>query len=48
MKPGSKRLVLGLLVLSASGGMAAPFGIAFTYQGRLTSGTNVSGGLYDF
>ena len=45
----SKRLVLlGLLLLSASDGMAAPSGTAFTYQGRLTAGTNVSSGLYDF
>ena len=51
MKPGcSKQLVLlALLVLSASGSMAAPFGTAFTYcQGGSRLEENVSNGLYDF
>jgi len=41
-------LTLALLGITPVNSTAASFGTAFTYQGRLTSGTNVSSGLYDF
>jgi hypothetical protein len=37
-----------LLALSGSLIIAAPLGTAFTYQGRLTVGTNAANGNYDF
>jgi hypothetical protein len=51
MKPnrlGKFALAFALFGLAVSISMAAPFGTAFTYQGRLTAGTNVNSGLYDF
>jgi len=43
------QLVVALVSLTVATGKigAAPVGTAFTYQGRLTDGTNVANGLYD-
>jgi len=41
-------LLLALLTSLVSDIVAAPMGTAFTYQGRLVSGTNAANGLYDF
>ncbi len=39
---------LMLLIGLSSFLQAAPLGTTFTYQGRLSSGTNPANGLYDF
>jgi len=36
-----------LLTLLSGVALAAPFGTAFTYQGRLNSGGNPASGVYD-
>lgn len=52
MKPLNLNSCVALLAVFAGGsavGLAAsPLGTVFTYQGRLTSGTNAAHGLYDF
>ncbi len=54
MKTKAHIRLLTLLVLTLAFGLqpsawlrAAPFGTAFTYQGRLNDGGNPAGGLYD-
>ena len=44
------KLALGLALLALSMGIvtAAPLGAAFTYQAKLSSGTNAANGSYDF
>lgn len=41
-------LLLALLASFVSNIVAGPIGTAFTYQGRLASGTNAANGIYDF
>jgi len=41
-------LLLSILNLQLSTSLAAPLGTAFTYQGKVFSGTNAATGLYDF
>ena len=40
-------LFIGLLVSVGGTTNASPLGAAFTYQGRLTDGTNAANNLYD-
>ena len=46
----SRNLIILAALLGSAGtfATAAPLGTAFTYQGRLTDGTNTPSGLYDF
>ena len=51
MKPTKSHnviVLLALLACFAGNIVAGPIGTAFTYQGRLASGTNVANGVYDF
>ncbi len=50
MKKSSNNLVVCLLAFFLGGGALGIYaqGTAFTYQGRLTDGTNPANGLYDF
>ena len=41
-------LLLALLASFVGDIVAAPIGTAFTYQGKLASGTNAANGIYDF
>ena len=41
-------VLFALLAFFVSNIVAGPMGTAFTYQGRLASGTNAANGLYDF
>jgi hypothetical protein len=47
-KSSSIVVAFALLALSAGNTVAAPLSTAFTYQGRLTDGTNLANGSYDF
>jgi hypothetical protein len=50
MKPTESNypiITLAALVLCTGAMVAAPMGTAFTYQGKLSSGTNAANGLYD-
>jgi len=47
MQHNCLRLIPGFLCLFAGTGLALAQGTAFTYQGRLTEGTNAANGAYD-